>query len=199
MQVPEPSWPLYVYAKQQFSMGPRIRPKKTHNLTGRRPVMTLTSSAGDNEEYCGYCPREPCACALARLVKSTYALMEHSPPEAVCLGPSSTSHSSSIQQTRQGRACDPRNDMKYPQHVASFFYVCKIVQIFVLFWKESVYMWLYVVCHYTCMYDVCVATSTKLEPTLMSEVMPLSIVYSSVQLTIRWNSARQRTCMSALC
>ena len=87
MQVAETSWPLYVYAKRQFSMGPRIRPKETHNLTGRRPVMTLTSCAGDNEEYYGYCPREPCACALAKLVKSTYALMERSPPEDGLSGP----------------------------------------------------------------------------------------------------------------
>ena len=52
MQVAETFWPLYVYAKRQFLMGPRIRTKKTYKLTGRRPVMTLTHCAGDNEELC---------------------------------------------------------------------------------------------------------------------------------------------------
>ena len=56
-------------------------------MTGRRPVMTLTSCAGDNEEYYSHCSRQPCACALAKLVKSTYSLMERSPLEDDLSGP----------------------------------------------------------------------------------------------------------------
>ena len=52
MQVAETSRPLYDCAKRQFSMGPRIKPMETHNLTGHRPVMTLTHCAGEHEELC---------------------------------------------------------------------------------------------------------------------------------------------------
>ncbi len=56
-------------------------------MTGRRPVMTLTSCAGDNEEYYSHFSRQHCACALAKLVRSTYSLMDRSPLEDELSGP----------------------------------------------------------------------------------------------------------------
>ena len=49
--------------------------------------MTVTSYAGDKEEYYSHCSRQPCAWALAKLVKSTYSLMERSPLEDDLSGP----------------------------------------------------------------------------------------------------------------
>jgi len=45
------------------------------------PCGALTSYDGDHEKYYSHCSRNPCASALARLVKSTYSLKKHSPQE----------------------------------------------------------------------------------------------------------------------
>ena len=92
--------------------------KVVAQLARKRDIQVVSTK---HFSYYGYCPRQRCACALARQVKSTVGMMERSPPEDGVSGPVLASHSSSIQQTRQGRACDPRNDMKYPQHVASLY------------------------------------------------------------------------------
>ena len=83
--------------------------KVVAKLAGKRDIQFVSTG---HFSYYRSCPRKPCACALSKLVKSTYARRERSPPKTVCLGLSSTSHGSSIQQTRMGKACDPRNDMK---------------------------------------------------------------------------------------
>ena len=110
-------------------------PWETHKLTERRPVMTVTSYAGDKDAYYSHCSRQPCAWALAKLVKSSYSLMERSPLETICQGPSPTSHCISIQQTTQGRASDSRNNINNHSTRQNLLYACKIMQIFVLFWK----------------------------------------------------------------
>ena len=74
-------------------------------------------------------PPKACACALARLVKSTSALMVHSPPAEDQSGPvpladapRPATHGSRIHQRRPGKAYDPRTEMTFPKHVAS---LCK--------------------------------------------------------------------------
>ena len=55
--------------------------------------------------------------------------------KTICQGPSPTSHCISIQQTTQGRASDSRNNINNHSTRQILLYVCKIMQIFVLFWK----------------------------------------------------------------
>ena len=58
--------------------------KVVAQLARKRDIKVVST---EHFSYYGYCPREPCACALARLVKSTFALMERSPPEDALSGP----------------------------------------------------------------------------------------------------------------
>ena len=58
--------------------------KVVAQLARKRDIQVVST---EHFSYYGYCPRKPCACALARLVKSTYALMERSPPEDGLSGP----------------------------------------------------------------------------------------------------------------
>ena len=58
--------------------------KVVAQLARKRDIKDVST---EHFSYYGYCPREPCACALARLVKSTFALMERSPPEDALSGP----------------------------------------------------------------------------------------------------------------
>ena len=58
--------------------------KVVAQLARKRDIRDVST---EHFSYYGYCPRESCASALARLVKSTFALMERSPPEEALSGP----------------------------------------------------------------------------------------------------------------
>ena len=58
--------------------------KVVAQLARKRDIKVVST---EHFSYYGYCPREPCACALAKLVKSTYSLMERSPLEDDLSGP----------------------------------------------------------------------------------------------------------------